>query len=140
MTMTKEQKERWIKFLEDGWTRFVIMQRQNGASFDQMSWRALADYIGVSDTSLSRWKRGNPADPENLDKLAVWYGPEVYEICGHTARTPREELIQGIIRKWHLLTPEAKQKHYDEIMKDAEEQEEKVQGKGNSRQERMSAA
>lgn len=53
-----------------------------------------ATYLGVSHTTMSRWRRGEAVpDPESCAKLAAFFGrplDEVLAIAGHRPRTPAQ--------------------------------------------------
>jgi len=48
----------------------------------EMNTSAFARYLGVPQPSLTRWLNGGPIRGDNILKLALKLGPEIYDVLG----------------------------------------------------------
>lgn len=94
----KIEQMTFSQFLE---LKFLEWQRQQGG---RKTVKEFAEYLGVSQSTVSTWWNNNrKPEGENLIKLAVKLGLEVYDVLGKPR--PDEHLYQ-ILSGWDEYTPE----------------------------------
>jgi DNA-binding XRE family transcriptional regulator len=74
--------------------------------------------VGIPQGTYNKYETGKvlPSD-RNKHKLAKFFGPEIYEICGGPVLMPDNPILRKIARAWTKL-PEEDQKQYgDAILK-----------------------
>ena len=86
------------KFLEG---KYLDWQRASGGRKTVLEF---ANYLGVSQQSVSNWWNGDRIPQgENIKKLADKLGLEVYDVLGLSRPNPDLHYLQGI---WDELSPE----------------------------------
>jgi hypothetical protein len=133
--MEKTEKEKRKLFLQNGYADWIVQQRRKGKKFGDMSQREFCDTLDIPDTDFSRWLKGSPPNTPNLDRLAVWYGPEIYTVFGISERMPKDALLRDIARKWHRLSEERRRYYLEQILREVEEEEKKQAGQDHPDQQ-----
>lgn len=88
----------------------VNKRREKGLTQD-----ALANYIGVSKASVSKWETGQSyPDITFLPQLAAFFNISIDELMGYEPQMSKED-----IRKWHLrLSADFASRPFDEVLED----------------------
>ena len=85
--------------------KFLEWQLEQGESKSQAEFAGL---LGVKRTSLTMWMNGDHLpENENVEKIANFLGPEVYDLLGLPRPDP---FLQSINSRWDRIPPDKQQK------------------------------
>lgn len=89
--------------------KIIVMKRKE----KRITQDALADYIGVTKASVSKWETGQSyPDITILPKLATYFNITIDELLGYLPQLDKEE----IGRIYHKLADDFGEKPFDEVM------------------------
>jgi transcriptional regulator with XRE-family HTH domain len=117
--MRKARLKELTKFLQD---KYIERWRKRGKRISQNEW---AREMDINPASMSQWMTGTRLPTgENVHKLALNCGLEIYDILGLPRRMPSDRNLIEIAENWHLL--EAKDRvgfmqFYHEMIDDIKE-------------------
>ena len=98
-----ERKER-IAFLNKGYRRWQTERDKQGIPTTESKPRHFAIFLGIPDATHSRIRRGDKASYDNVQKLAAWYGPSVYEAFDFDMTVPDDWRLRRIAEVWPELS------------------------------------
>lgn len=104
-----DRKER-IAYLNEGYRRWQLSRDNAGIPTTQSKPRHFAIFLGIPDATHSRIRRGDKASYENVQKLAEWYGPSVYEVFGYDMVMPEDWRLRRIANIWPELSDNKQEK------------------------------
>lgn len=114
-------REGRIAFLNEGFRRWQDMRDSQGIPHTKSKSTHFARFLNIPEGTFSRINNGDKASMENMQKLAKWYGPELYEAFGYGMMVD-DWRLRRVLKVWPELS-EKKQEtllHFfdEEIMGD----------------------
>lgn len=112
-----EKRQRLANYLNRQWAEAPFRLKRNRP----ISQSELARLIGVSQGSLSQWMTGTRLPEEdNRDKLAAYFGNEIYDILEVPAKIPPNKQLNRIVVVFGHLPVDVQKKLADMAEDEAE--------------------
>ena len=98
-----DRKER-IAYLNKGYRRWQQQRDAAGVPTTESKPRHFAIFLGIPDATHSRIRRGDKASYINVQKMAEWYGPTIYETFDFGMIMPEDWRLRRIAQVWPELS------------------------------------